>query len=231
MSQVKRVTLIIVATLLLATAARADDQNVTQRLAFIEERLAARDNHADYWHDGWFVAFTAVAAGQLIAYELAPTKEMQDDYRVGAITASLGVLSASVTTNPGGNSHVLRPYPTATTAQRLSKLAAAERLLSETARGERKAHAWWNNASAVVVSTAAALVLGFHYNQPDRAATRWVSGIVVSQARFWSQPTHATRAEEEYRTRFGLEATAARPLPLRWSIIAGPRLTGIALSF
>lgn len=214
-----------------AFANDAPDENVSQRLAFIKERLEKRDNHADVWNDGWLYGFTAVTTGQVIALALSPTREMQDDYRVGSVIAGLGVFSQIITSNPRGNSHLLRPYPEATTAQRLAKLTAAEDLLHKTARGERKARAWWNQAMTIGVSSAAAMILAFHYDQPQRAGLRFASGLVVAQTRFWTQPTHATRAEEEYYRRFELETVAVRPLPPLWAVVAGPGLTGISVSF
>ena len=239
MSQGKFITLIAAAAIVLATlgaptsafADEASDANVSQRLAFIKERLEKRDNYADVWNDGWLFGFTAVTTGQVIALELVSTREMQDDYRVGAVTAGLGVFSQIITSNPRGNSHLLRPYPEATTAQRLAKLTAAEDLLHKTARGERKAHSWWNQALTIGVSSASAMILAFHYDQPQRAGLRFASGLAVAQTRFWTQPTHATRAEEEYYRRFGLEAAAVRPLPPQWTIVAGPGMTGISVRF
>lgn len=183
-----------------AFALPATGADAGRRIAFIETTLDDRDGYAKLWKYGWMTVFGIGAVGQFVIGQTAADQKVINDANVGAATAFLGVCGMVISpVDAGGNLRELRAYPGDATDGGAAKLQLAERLLEDTARGERRGRAWQEYVTMALVSGSAGAIMWLYYDQPESFWLKAGSGVAFSTARILTTPRAATRAWERYQ--------------------------------
>jgi hypothetical protein len=228
-----------------AQQAALTDEQVKERLGYIENALKAGQPRAETWWYGWVgVYYTGALAGGILAashwadkkvegVEMVPDREFAEGMLVGGATFALGVGSLLLDPFvPAYASDKLRPMPESTAEERRAKLAKAEDLLRQCARRERSGRSWTTqllnagaNAAGAVVTKAA-----FHQSWGNALIT-FATGEAVSLLNIFTQPMRATRDLRDYEVKYlGQPGSAmSAPTERRWTLSAWPG--GLTLSF
>jgi hypothetical protein len=226
--------LLALALLLLAPRARAEalsDAEVTKRLAFISSTLESGTVAADRWWYGWYIGWTTLTAGEVVFALAATDRGFRVDSAVGAVSCSLGVIPLGfLPFVPRTAAASLRTLPGSTAEERRRKLVVGENLLRKSAEKEALGRSWLTHALGISVSIGAGLVLGLGYKRPVTGIINTVTGIALTEAQIFTQPTAAIGAWKAY----GLgkfEAPVAAATAPRWTIVPQPTGIGLAAIF
>jgi hypothetical protein len=197
-------------------AAALSDEQVKERLAYIENALKAGRPRAETWFYGWLGAYSvgAIAGGMLAASrwhdtklegaETVPDREFAEGMLVGGATFVLGVGSLLIDPFvPALASDELRPVPENTQEERRAKLEKAEKMLRDCARREIAGRSLTTHLLNIGANAAGALVLKASFHQTwGSALTSFAIGEAVSLANIFTQPTRATRDLKEYEAKY-----------------------------
>ncbi len=226
--------LLALALLLVAPRARAEgpsDADVTRRLAFISSTLEGGTVAADRWWYGWYAGWTALTTGEVVFAIAATDRGFRVDSAVGAVSCSLGVIPLGfLPFVPRTAAASLRTLPGDTPEQRRRKLAAGENLLRKSAETEAFGRSWLTHALGISVSVAAGLVLALGYKRPVTGTINIVTGIALTEAQIFTQPTAAIGAWRSYEHGNFETPRAATKVP-RWTIVPQPTGIGFAAQF
>jgi len=221
------------------TAGLSDDQ-VKERLGFLENALESAQPRAKLWWYGWIAGYSAAALVQGGLAAANWNKEDGDnafaeDMLVSGVTCALG--SAGLLISPFVPAYgpaALRPLPEGTPEERRAKLVKAEALLRECAEREKKGRGWLTHGLNLGVNVAAGLVTVFAFDRP------WTDGLLtlavnetVSLLNIFSQPRRAQKDLESYRFRYlggpgEFHGTAAGPT---WNFSVYPGGIRIGVKF
>jgi hypothetical protein len=223
-----------VALLLLAPRAHAQtmsDAEITRRLSFIERNLESGTAAADRWWYGWYAGWTALTAGEVVFALAATDRGFRVDSAVGAVSCSLGVIPLGFFPFvPRTAAASLRTLPATTPEERRRKLAAGERLLRTSAETEALGRSWINHTLGIGVSIAAGLVLALGYQRPVTGTINVITGVALTEAQIFTQPTAAISAWRAYGLgKFETPPTATNTP--RWTIVPQPTGIGFAAVF
>jgi len=196
------------------------DEQVKERLGFIENTLQSGQPRAKTWWYGWIAGYSAGAVVQLSLAgahwndvkvdESTPVphrvrdRALAQDMLVGGETCALG--AGNLLRNPftpARAANRLRPMPEATPEERRAKLVKAEELLRECARREREGRGWLNHALNLGANAAAGLVtsLAFHRRWTDGLLT-FATNEAVSLLNIYTQPRRAIRDLNNYEVKY-----------------------------
>ncbi len=186
-------------------SASLSDQEVVDRLAFLEERLEASRRHASLWHWGWL---TASAGGVVVGSVQAALADESGDRAAGIATAVLAVggigylgmlpMDARLGADP------VRTLPDDTRAQRLARLDHAQETLLANARRATVQRDWVTHVANAAVSLAAGGIVYAVGDDATPAITTTVAALVGGEVQFWTEPYEPFRDVEAYRKRFGM---------------------------
>jgi hypothetical protein len=198
------------------TSATLSDDQVRERLSFIERALDAGRPRARLWLYGWLGAYSAGTAVQwgLAAGHWNDTKpgdgpdsppvrdrEFAQDMLVGGATTALGVVGMLIDPFvPASAPGRLKSLPETTSEERRAKLEAAEDLLRRCARREREGRGWGTHLLNLGVNAAAGAVTAAAFRRPwtDGLIT-FAAGEAVSLLNIFTQPTRAVRDWQAYQ--------------------------------
>lgn len=203
------------------------DEEIDERLAYLEPELDDGRLYATIWHKGW-VAFYLL--GIVVESYLAATTDdsaKRADYIVGAIKAPGGafnLLWSGLRAQNGADP--VRELPNATREDRLRRLALAERLLAQDAKEAQRRWSWKRHLLNVGVNSAGALIVGEGFGDRERAWRSAGIGIGVGEVMIWSQPWEAPGELAEYERRFG---TTVETDPTAWQLDIVPMQNGAAV--
>lgn len=207
-------------------AIAADDAEVRERLAFLEERLDAVQRDGQIWYWSW----VGVDGVGLVASSVQAALADDGDGRVAGIVNAgksvIGLARLAAAPLPARfGAEPVRELPDATPAQRVARLQAAEALLEESAeRAEERYSPWPHLSIALLNLTGGGIIWGLG-DWRDAAISTGL-GLVVGELRIWTQPTQPARDRDAYRARFGRPMSDARV-----SLAITPRPNGLALTF
>ena len=226
--------LLALALLLLAPSARAQDPTdveITRRLGFIERHLEAGTVAADRWWYGWYGGWTALTVGEVVFAIAAPSRGFRVDSAVGAVSCSLGVIPLGfLPFVPRTAAASLRTLPGTTAEERRRKLVAGENLLRKSAETEALGRSWLTHTLGISVSIGAGLVLALGYKRPVTGTINAITGVLLTEAQIFTQPTAAIGAWRAYGLG-KLETPAAATNAPRWTIVPQPTGIGLAAVF
>ncbi len=189
--------------------ANLSDEQVKERLGFLENALVSAQPRAKLWWYGWIAGYSTAAAvqGGLAAANWEKTgddKDFAEDMLVGAATCALGagglLISPFV---PAYGPSALQSMPEGTPEERRAKLLKAEELMRASAKREKDGRGWLTHGLNLGVNAAAGLVTVLVFDRP------WSEGLLtfaisesVSLLNIFSQPTRARRDLKNYEIRF-----------------------------
>lgn len=230
-----------------AQEAALSDQQVKERLGYIENALNSGRPHAKTWWYGWMAAYSvgAVAGGILAGShwmdkkneggETVPDREFAEGMLVGGATFALGV--GGLLINPFVPAYApnkLRPLPENTPEERRAKLEKAEELLRRCARREAAGRSWTTHLLNIGANAAGAIVTkaGFHQSWGNALIT-FASGEAVSLFNIFTQPMRATHDLNDYEVKYlGKKGTSLPAPPERkWTLSVWPGGLSFQLQF
>jgi hypothetical protein len=232
------------------TAALSDEQ-VKERLGFIENALRSAQPRARTWWYGWIAGYStgAIVQGSLAIAHWNDVKSdknspnapkvrdrrFAEDMLVGSATLALGVGGLLIDPFlPATSAKKLRLIPEATPEERRSKLLQAEELLRRCARREKDGRGWGTHLLNIGANAAAGLVttLAFHRKWYDGLIT-FAAGETVSLVNIFTQPRRAIRDLENYEAGSfkRQEAFFYEPPRRQWEISFSPGGFSVAFRF
>jgi hypothetical protein len=220
------------------SATLSDDQ-VKERLGFLENALVSAQPRAKLWWYGWIAGYSGAAllqGGLAVANwnKEGKDKEFAEDMLVGGVTCALGSGGQLIFPFvPAYGPNALQAMPEGTPEERQAKLVKAEELLRQCAQKEKDGRGWLTHGLNLGVDIAAGLVTVLAFDRP------WSDGLVtfavsegVSLLNIFSQPTRARRDLENYEIRFqGKPGTYREPPGLAWNFSVFPGGVHIGLKF
>lgn len=227
--------------------AGASDEQIKERLSFIENSLYSAQPRAKTWWYGWIAAYSGSAAvmGGLAAGHWDDTKfdpgtgleagdrEFAEDMLVGSATFALGVAGLLIDPFvPATGPNRLRSMPEGTVEERRLKLEEAEELLRECARREKDGRGWLTHLLNLGVNAAAGLVTVWAFDRPwSDGFVTFATGEAVSLLNIFSQPRRAIRDLNNYEVRYlGKQGADINPEG-NWGMQWSPRPGGFSLKF
>jgi hypothetical protein len=194
------------------------DEQVRERLGFIENALYSAQPRAKTWWFGWIAGYSAgaVVMGSLAAGhwkdvkrdpqtgEKVPDRGFAEDMLVGSATFALGVGGLLIDPFvPAYGPNRLRGMPEATSDECRLKLQRAEELLRECARRERDGRGWLTQLLNLSANAAAGLVTVLAFDRPwSDGLLTFATGEAVSLLNIYTQPRRAIRELENYEVRY-----------------------------
>jgi hypothetical protein len=223
------------------------DEQVRERLSFIEDALYSGQPRAKTWWYGWIAGYSAGAAvmGGLAAGHWNDTKidpatqltvedrDFAEDMLVGSATFALGVAGLLVDPFvPATGPKRLRSLPEGTVEERRLKLDQAEELLRECAKREKDGRGWVTHLLNLGVNAAAGLVTVWAFDRPwSDGFLTFATGEAVSLLNIFSQPRRAMRDLNNYEVKYlGKQGAYVNPrenMGIQWA----PRPGGFSLRF
>ncbi len=219
------------------TATLPDDQ-VKERLNYIETALRAGQPRAGTWYYGWIAAFSvgAVAGGILAGShwtdknietgETVPDREFAEGMLVGGATFVLGVGALLIDPfTPATAPKKLGRLPGNTVEERRAKLQQAEELLRKCARRETSGRSLKTHLMNIGGNVAAGIVTKTVFHQSwGNALISFASGEAVSLINIFTQPMRATRDLSEYEAKYLGQKGVSVPAPQerKWTVSVWP---------
>lgn len=220
-------------------ATELSDEQVKERLSFIENALHSAQPRARTWWYGWIGGYSA---GAIIQGSLSATnwnkkdkRDFAEDMLVGGATCALGVGGLLIDPFvPAYAPRKMRQMPESTPEDRRAKLLKAEELLRECARREKDGQGWLTHMLNLGANIAGGLVTVFVF---DRS---WSDGLVtfaisesVSLLNIYTQPRRAIRDLKNYEIRYlgGQGVPIAEPGEGHWLFSVYPGGFSIRIQF
>jgi len=178
------------------------EEEMEQRLSFIEERLNEGRPNARCWQYGWSSFYAASAAVQ--GYEAIDSNDSDDDiyYTVGAIKSAAALalmLLKPLSAVEGATS--LKDMPTDTPDQKEARLEAAEDRLHTNSRRAQTRTSWTRHLTVITVNLIGSAVIAA-FGDGEDAVVSGLTGIALGQANIWSQPSRAIDDLADYEKEF-----------------------------
>ena len=232
------------------TAALPDEQ-VKERLGFIENALRSAQPRARTWWYGWIAGYSAgaIVQGSLAIAHWSDVKSdknfpnapkvrdrrFAEDMLVGSATFALGVGGLLIGPFlPATSVKKLQVFPEATPEERRSKLLQAEELLRRCARREKDGRGLGTHLLNIGANAAAGLVttLAFHRKWHEGLIT-FAAGETVSLVNIYTQPRRAIRDLKDYEAGSfkRQEAFFTEPPRRQWEIGLSPGGFSVAFRF
>jgi hypothetical protein len=196
----------------------ASDEQVRERLSFIEDALYSGQPRAKTWWYGWIsgysvgaVAMGGLAAGHWNDTKLDPQTQLKvcdrgfaEDMLVGSGTFALGVAGLLIDPFvPAYGPNRLRSMPDGTPEERRLKLEKAEELLRECAKREKDGRGWLTHLLNLGANAAAGLVTVWALDRPlSDGLLTFATGEAVSLLNIFTQPRRAIRDLNNYEVKY-----------------------------
>jgi len=196
------------------------EEDMERRLSFIEERLNEGQTSARYWQYGWSSFYAASAAVQ--GYKAIESNDGDDDVNntVGAVKSAAALALMLLKPLPAvEGATTLQDMPTNTPDQKEARLKAAETRAHTNARRAQERHSWTRHLTAITVNLIGSAVIAA-FGDGEDAVVSGLTGIAISQANIWSQPSRAIDDLADYEKEFP-DAQATNEVDWQLSPIAG----------
>ncbi|HUU38864.1 MAG TPA: hypothetical protein VMW46_11760 [Candidatus Desulfaltia sp.] len=194
------------------------DEQVRERLSFIETALTSAQPRAKTWWYGWVASYSAgaVIMGSLAAVhwkdvkrdpqtqEPIPDRGFAEDMLVGSATFALGVGGLLIDPFvPAYGPNRIQAMPESTPEDCRLKLQKAEELLRESAKRERDGRGWLTHLLNLGANAAAGLVTVLAFDRPwSDGLLTFATGEAVSLLNIYTQPRRAIRDLENYEIKY-----------------------------
>ena len=227
--------------------AALSDQQVRERLDFIQGVLHEAQPRARTWLYGWVAAYSAGAVGmgilagshwhdtKLEGAEPVKDREFAEGMLVGGATFALGVGGMLINPFvPASAAKKMGALAENTPEERRAKLEKAEELLRRCARREASGRSLATHLLNIGANAAGAVVTkaGFHQSWGN-ALISFATGEAVSLLNIFTQPTRAIRDLNNYEVKYlGKKGTyAGSPAERVWTLGVWPGGISFRLEF
>jgi hypothetical protein len=221
----------------LAQQAALSDEQVKERLAFIETALDGGRRRAETWYYFWLGGYSAgaLALGMVAAsnwYDMnfegpepVPDREAAEGLLVFSASFALGAGMLLIDPFlPAFAPGKLKAVPDGTPDERRAKLERAETLLRDCARRERRGRSLTTHLLNLGTNAASALVTKAVFHQTwKNALTTMAIGEAISLVSIYSQPMRASRDLAGYEAKYLGKAGTVAPAPpeRKWTLGLG----------
>jgi hypothetical protein len=176
------------------------EQEVHDRIKWIESRFRQGDMHAKTWQYGWTTAFSASILRRSYTLGTGDNSDERFDAGVGILTSSSGLLSVLLKPLPSAHaSSTLFAMPEATPEQRLQKLRKAEQLLEESAMEIERRRGWKIQGVFLLEQLLAGLAIGIADDRPEDGLKFAGMGLLASELFTFTTPTQSVNDWNTYR--------------------------------
>lgn len=184
------------------------DEQIDERLAYLNQSFDEIESPSNYWHYGWTGFYAVSAAAQ--AAKAADESDSDDSTKlwVGAIKSTGGL--AMMLLKPLPIVHGRDEYqamPGATRAQKIERLKKAEQLLRHSAWRANERYTWKPHAITIGANLIGAAAIAAFGDSSD-ALSSSALGIAIGEAAIWTQPSAAEQEWQSYQNRFSGNQTA-----------------------
>jgi hypothetical protein len=176
------------------------DSLTDARLNLLSKAIHTDHLRTERWWYGWLGAYSAATIGQGVIYFTSSNKSTRQDMALGAATTLLGAAGQFITPFiPNKEFSQFANLPERSDEDKLQKLAAAEKLLSQWSERERQALTWQNHILSTAVNLGGGLItwLGFKRTLKD-GIVNFAINEVITETQIWIQPTYAKRYYKKY---------------------------------
>jgi hypothetical protein len=202
------IMLVSLCTVYAQESASLSDEQVKERLGFIENALHSAQPRARTWWYGWIGGYSAgaVILGGLSAanWNTKDKRDFAEDMLVGSATFALGVGGLLIDPFvPAYAPRKMRLMPESTPEERRAKLLKAEGLLRECARREKDGQGWLTHLLNLGANIAAGLVTVYAFDRSWSDGLMTIAiGEAVSLLNIYTQPRRAIRDLHNYEIKF-----------------------------
>ncbi len=204
------------------------EEEIEQRLAFIEARLNKGRAGARAWQYGWsgfFAASTAFASYMAIR---SNDGDNETQHTVEAVKSAAGLAMMLLRPLPAVKGAApIEAMASDTPAQKMTRLQAAEDLLRLNARRARERKSWPRHLTAIAINLIGSAAIATLGDVKDAAISNFY-GIAISQFHIWSQPSRAISDLADYERTF---PETPHPAALTWELTPMPGGMGISIHF
>jgi len=215
------------------------DQEVSERIDFIQDALDQGSTAAQRWWYGWIAFYSGATAFSFVVASLTDDRTLKATQTVSGFQSLVGLSGLLIAPFTGAYAAgVLRSTPEDTPPDRGKKLSKAERLLKKSAEREVEGRAWVQHALGILVNVAGALVIWKGYDKQIREAgdepwrealLSFALGTAVSQLEIWTQPTRAIGDWEEYQKKYAKSGGEAQEDGAHLRLVALPTVHGLII--
>jgi hypothetical protein len=185
-------------------SADADDEEVRERLRFIQRRLEGAATGARAWRWSWFSVYAVGLGVETYRGVTAHNRADQTDDWVSVGKAALGVVNGlAFPLHASSGAAELRDLPDATPDERLRKLQTAERLLRRNAAEARRAYTLLPHLLNLATNVLGGVIVWTVGHAPGQAGISTGLSVVLGEVTIWTQPTRAKRDLRDYERRIG----------------------------
>lgn len=178
------------------------DEEISQRLHFIEQRLDDGRRHANYWQLGWSGFYAVSGAVQGASAIRTDDGDNRANYIVGATKSALALTTQLL--RPLGarlGADEIRAMPGESRVDRLRQLGRGEDLLRQNAERAGERTMWKTHLTSLAVNLAGGAAIWAFGDSKD-ALISVASGIAFSELAIWTQPGRAITDLEDYKNKF-----------------------------
>ena len=204
------------------------DEEISQRLRFIEQRLDEGRRHASYWQHGWSGFYAISGATQGVSAIRTDDGDNRANYIVGATKSALALttqLLQPLTARHGADE--IRAMPEVSRADRLNQLERGEDLLRQNAERAGERTMWKTHLTSLAVNLAGGAAI-WAFGDGKDALISVASGIVFSELSIWTQPGRAITDLEEYENKFSGYHSQEK---ISWHLIPSKQGAGVGINF
>ena len=176
------------------------DQEIRDRIKWIESRFKLGDMHAKTWQYGWTTVFSSSILRRSYTLSFDDNANEQFDAGVGIFTSTSGLLSVLLKPLPSAQaSSALYVMPMATPEQRMDKLRKAEQLLEASAMEVNRRRGWRIQSVFLLEQLLAGLAIGVIDNRPLDGLKFAGIGLLASELFTFTVPTKSVGDWKSYR--------------------------------
>ena len=178
------------------------DEEIDERLRFIEQRLEGVQQHARYWQNGWATFYTVTTVGNAAGIALTNDHDNRVNYSVNTVKSAMGMADRFLKPLEARlGADEIRAMPSETRADKLAQLTRAEEQLRRNAKRADTRTSWkrhfWTTAVNLV---GGGITLAF--GEKGHAAQSTFGGIAMGQIVIWTEPGQPVQDLQDYERRF-----------------------------
>ena len=203
------------------------DEEISQRLRFIKQRLDEGRRNANYWQTGWFGFYATSSSVQGAAAIVADNSDNRAYYAVGATKSAFAM--TYLVLHPLAARHgadEIRAMPGESRAERLIQLERGEELLRENAERARRRWSWKPHLISLGLNLAGGAAI-WAFGDGGDALISTVSGLAVSEIVIFTQPRRAKKDLEDYENEFSRKHSQKR---LNWRLMPVIDSAGVSIN-
>jgi hypothetical protein len=186
------------------SAAEAEtDAEVRAKTARIEAALAAGEDDARLWWNGWLIGFGVATVGEATVAIVTKNEDQRHSTAVGAVESGLGVLGVLFASRAAFTGReTIASMDASTPEARRERLRVAQKVLDDAADEQALGRSPLAHFAALAVNMTGTSILWWHYHQYFDGWLNLVVGTLVSEAQILTHPTSALRARRAIALRF-----------------------------